>query len=319
MRDRQQSILNGTHTESGKVEKTRGLKAILDSSTPTTSTTIAGGKTAASSKVKAVSKVATKRKRTAGVAFASSDAHDLPMELAMLTPPPSSLQPSAGTSSTTTVVSGTASNQGQKVPVGKRGRLTKTAPVATSSSSTSQQHIADTETHATTSSTTASYSTTTTTAATSEVAPGHTLDKDILWAVGWDRFYQEERHRLCLTLVRERMGVIAGDVIKYMLDTSLATEGKRNEPYSCRMSVDDIYYQMNKLASSTTATSSSTSSTAAAAAAGAAAVTASVDRATLSSVLEVMRLDGVRILTKVRLCMYKLTITQCTTMYYHCM
>ena len=306
MRDRQQSILNGAHTESGKVEKTRGLKAILDSSTPTTSTTIAAGKATSTSKVKAVSKVATKRKRTAGAAFASSDAHDLPMELAMLTPPPSSLQPSAATSSTTTVVSGTATNHGQMVPVGKRGRLTKTASATSSSFSTSQQR--DSEIAA--SAITTTYSTTTATVtATSEVVPGQTLDKSILWAVGWDRFYQEERHRLCLTLVRERMGVIAGDVIKCMLDTSLATEGKRNEPYSCRMSVDYIYYQMNKLASSTTATSSSTSSTAAATAAAGAAVTASVDRATLSSVLEIMRLDGVRILTKVRLHINKFTST----------
>ena len=282
MRDRQQSILNGTHTESGKVEKTRGLKAILDSSTPTTS------------KLKAVSKVATKRKRTAGAAFASSDAHDLPMELAMLTPPSPPLSTQAATSFTTTAVSDTASNQGQKVPVGKRGRLTKAAPSTSSSSSTSQQHIADTETTGG-ATTTTSYSTSTSAAVTNEVTVGHTLDKGVLWAVGWDRFYQEERHRLCLTLVRERMGVIAGDVIKCMLETSLATEGKRNEPYSCRMSVDDIYYQMNKVPSTATATSSSTSSTAAAA--GAAVM--SVDRATLSSVLEIMRLDGVRILTKV--------------------
>ena len=300
MRDRQQSILNGTHTESGKVEKTRGLKAILDSSTPT-STTIAAGKATSTSKVKDVSKVATKRKRTAGVAFASSDAHDLPMELAMLTPsPPLSTQ--AATSSTTTVVSGTASNQGQKVTVGKRGRLTKTARATTtsSSSSTSQQH--DSEIAA--SATTTSYSTSATTAATTEVMTAHTLDKGILWAVGWDRFYQEERHRLCLTLVRERMGVIAGDVIKCMLETSLATEGKRNEPYSCRMSVDDIYYQMNKVPSTATATSSSTSSTAATGAA-----VMSVDRATLSSILEIMRLDGVRILTKVWLYLHKLTVS----------
>ena len=316
MRDRQQSILNGTHTESGKVEKTRGLKAILDSSTPTTSTTIAGGKTAASSKVKAVSKVATKRKRTAGVAFASSDAHDLPMELAILTPPPSSLQPSAATSSTTTVVSGTASNHGQKVTVGKRGRLTKTARATTtsSSSSTSQQHDSEIGASATT---TTSYTSAITTA-TSEIVLGQTLDKTILWAVGWDRFYQEERHRLCLTLVRERMGVIAGDVIKCMLDISLATEGKRNEPYSCRMSVDDIYYQMNKLPSTATATSSSASATGAvvAAVAAGAAVTASVDRATLSSVLEIMRLDGVRILTKVRLHINKFTVNYMTLILY---
>jgi hypothetical protein len=62
-----------------------------------------------------------------------------------------------------------------------------------------------------------------------------------LWTLNWDQIVREERHDLCTRIVTARMEKASGDIIRAMLEASMATESSQRQASSSSMTIQEIY------------------------------------------------------------------------------
>lgn len=113
-----------------------------------------------------------------------------------------------------------------------------------------------------------------------------TFKDDVIWTIGWDQVIREERHSLCVTIARSRMGNLAGNIVRTILDSSMRTEYQAACDVSTPMSLHDIYDRVksteNNLGSNK-------------------ATIRPVDLAMVRGVIEFLRTDAVGIVERVRI------------------
>jgi hypothetical protein len=101
------------------------------------------------------------------------------------------------------------------------------------------------------------------------------FNSDTQWLINWENFIINTRYSLCVQVVRERMGRLAGDVIAAMLRFIPASE--TNIEYSSRMTITQIHHHLHNNDGNTS----------------------TLDIPTLTQLLEVLRLDSMQFLHKV--------------------
>jgi ABC-type transporter Mla MlaB component len=65
--------------------------------------------------------------------------------------------------------------------------------------------------------------------------------EDVLWTVGWEQFFREQRHALCVSYVCERMEALAAKIVQLILQQSLPAELTSCESFSHKVGLTTIH------------------------------------------------------------------------------
>lgn len=64
--------------------------------------------------------------------------------------------------------------------------------------------------------------------------------ESVLWTIGWEQLDREERHQLCINVAHQRMGTLAGNIVKIILDRSMPTEMGAKQSHSSPISLLEL-------------------------------------------------------------------------------
>jgi DNA-directed RNA polymerase III subunit RPC3 len=103
----------------------------------------------------------------------------------------------------------------------------------------------------------------------------------VLWTIGWEQLDREERHQLCINVAHQRMGSLAGGIVKIILDRSMPTEMGSKQTHSSPMSLLDLCAILRESKASTSGAHSG------------------VDIQTIRQVMDLLRCDALGIVDKI--------------------
>jgi DNA-directed RNA polymerase III subunit RPC3 len=112
--------------------------------------------------------------------------------------------------------------------------------------------------------------------------------ESVLWTIGWEQLDREERHQLCINVAHQRMGTLAGAIVKIILDRSMPTEMGAKQSHSSPMTLLDLCAVLRE----------SKAKTSGAAGAGSG---GGVDIQTIRQVMDLMRCDALGMVDKLSL------------------
>jgi DNA-directed RNA polymerase III subunit RPC3 len=216
-----------------------------------------------------VTEITTKRSRTSTPAVVSaavlpSTADEmLPLEIRLMMQKQQQLSaagdPSASSSKASSNGSTSVSKRGGRGGRGRgRGRREE-EPVPHQSSSSPSDHLAP---------------------KTSSSSSSSGPRDSVLWTIGWEQLDREERHQLCINVAHQRMGSLAGGIVKIILDRSMPTEMGSKQTHSSPMSLLDLCAILRESKASTGAHSG-------------------VDIQTIRQVMDLLRCDALGIVDKI--------------------
>jgi hypothetical protein len=102
---------------------------------------------------------------------------------------------------------------------------------------------------------------------------------DVLWTWGWEQFIREHRHEICIDVTRQRMGSLACKIVTLMLQKGLSTEMGVAQSHSAPMGLMDVCDMLRAMDEGSQQQA--------------------VDMQTVRQVMELMRCDGVGIVSRV--------------------
>lgn len=103
----------------------------------------------------------------------------------------------------------------------------------------------------------------------------------VLWTIGWEQLDREERHQLCINVAHQRMGSLAGGIVKIILDRSMPTEMGSKQTHSSPMSLLDLCAILRESKASTSGAHGG------------------VDIQTIRQVMDLLRCDALGIVDKI--------------------
>jgi hypothetical protein len=217
------------------------LESVLSGAVTVKKPPVKRGAKAAGAVSTSVTTAARKRKRPAGAA--EDDDNDLPIEMRLMMQAvekagaDAGVAPAAGAGSSSkflkagpeSTVSSAKAATATGVVVGARGRKMKTTSIIDPTAAG------------------ASSSNSSSSAAAAPARPPAAADSTALWTFGWAQFNRYERNQLVTQVVSERMGKLAGSVVRCMLSKSIGLEKESvgMTSHSAPVKVTDIVASLN--------------------------------------------------------------------------